>query len=273
MNCAALPQYAMRPRPRYLSFQYAQLWAARTAVFRLFPGGCLNGLFGNEFCPGLPAAYAHRELRRAGAGVAHWRNRCLTSLSSREWNVMTHMRPPGFSAANSTSSPSLSASSSPFTAMRSAWKVRRAGFCPCGAPRAAAPRRRPAPAAPSFQWVRRRGRFDLPGDLPGIRLLAVFLEDTAQFRAGGGVHKVGGRGARLVAHVQRRVALIQKPRGPRPAGVRKPPGPAARRPARPRQAGPAPGPHSGNCSAPPWRAAPSRRCDAGLRRRGPGPAR
>ena len=60
--------------------------------------------------------------------VAHWRNRCLTSLSSREWNVMTHMRPPGFSAANSTSSPSLSASSSPFTAMRSAWKVRRAGF-------------------------------------------------------------------------------------------------------------------------------------------------
>ena len=159
VNCAALPQICNAAPAALQLFQYAQLCAARTAVFRLFPGGCLNGLFGNELCPGLPP---HTHTGNSGGqvqAVAHWRNRCLTSLSSREWNVMTHMRPPGFSAANSTSSPSLSASSSPFTAMRSAWKVRRAGFCPCGAPRAAAPRRRPAPAAPSFQWVRRRGRF------------------------------------------------------------------------------------------------------------------
>ena len=60
--------------------------------------------------------------------VAHCRKRCFTSLSSSEWKVMTHRRPPGKRRSNMASRPSLKASSSPFTAMRSAWNVRRAGF-------------------------------------------------------------------------------------------------------------------------------------------------
>ena len=47
----------------------------------------------------------------------------LTILSSREWKVMIANLPPGASLSKTLSSASASLSSSPFVAMRIAWKV------------------------------------------------------------------------------------------------------------------------------------------------------
>ena len=53
----------------------------------------------------------------------------LTMRSSKEWNVMTASRPPGFSPSTAARSIGGRASSSPLTAMRMAWKLRLAGCC------------------------------------------------------------------------------------------------------------------------------------------------
>lgn len=51
-----------------------------------------------------------------------WR-KCLTSLSSSEWKVITHRRPPGRSASLAARSPAWSSFSSSLTKIRKAWKV------------------------------------------------------------------------------------------------------------------------------------------------------
>ena len=53
----------------------------------------------------------------------------LMILSSREWKEITASRPPGLRWSQAASSMGGRASSSPFTAMRMAWKLRLAGCC------------------------------------------------------------------------------------------------------------------------------------------------
>ena len=78
------------------------------------------------------AASPHTHSGRSGGHTqppAPRANRRLTIRSSSEWYEMTAHRPPGASTSIAWSSPLRSASSSWLTAIRSAWKVRRAG-CP-----------------------------------------------------------------------------------------------------------------------------------------------
>ena len=53
----------------------------------------------------------------------------FTILSSKEWNVMTAIRPPGFNSPSASSITFSTEPSSLFTAMRMAWKERLAGCC------------------------------------------------------------------------------------------------------------------------------------------------
>src|SRR5215211_7570090 len=53
---------------------------------------------------------------------------CFTGRSSSEWKAIAAKRPPTFSCDQATGSASLSASSSPLTAIRIAWKLRLAGW-------------------------------------------------------------------------------------------------------------------------------------------------
>lgn len=59
-----------------------------------------------------------------------WRINCFTMRSSNEWKEITASRPPGASAVIVCGRTPSSASSSLFTAMRNAWKVRVAGWIP-----------------------------------------------------------------------------------------------------------------------------------------------
>ena len=70
--------------------------------------------------------------RRARAGsTLEWRAmNCLTARSSSEWKLMTARRPPGASTSNAAARPACSWPSSSLMNMRSAWKVRVAGFLP-----------------------------------------------------------------------------------------------------------------------------------------------
>src|SRR5690348_6173658 len=70
--------------------------------------------------------------RRTGGSCDWSRRNCLTARSSREWKLITHRRPPGRSRATAPRNPRASASISPFTAMRRAWKLRVAGCLPEG---------------------------------------------------------------------------------------------------------------------------------------------
>lgn len=56
------------------------------------------------------------------------RKLCFTILSSKEWKLMMARRPPGASSAAALGIACARASSSPFTAMRRAWKERVAGW-------------------------------------------------------------------------------------------------------------------------------------------------
>ena len=51
----------------------------------------------------------------------------FTIRSSKEWNVMMHILPPGFKRSKKLLRPCFNDSSSPFTSMRIAWNVRFAG--------------------------------------------------------------------------------------------------------------------------------------------------
>ncbi len=79
------------------------------------------------------AAVAGRCREPAGSLPERSRRNFLTIRSSRLWKVTTASRPPGLSTRSAAASPSASSSSSRFTWMRIAWKVRVAGsFLSCG---------------------------------------------------------------------------------------------------------------------------------------------
>ena len=63
-----------------------------------------------------------------------------------------------------------------------------------------------------MDWSLLPGSTDPARNLPGIGLLAIFPQNTAQFFTGKAVHKVCRCGAGLAhAHIQRRISLIGKP--------------------------------------------------------------
>src|SRR6185437_2717262 len=69
--------------------------------------------------------------RRLPSTRPEWsRMNCLTMRFSCKWKLITASRPPGFRRASAASSPRRTESSSPFTRMRSAWKLRVAGCLP-----------------------------------------------------------------------------------------------------------------------------------------------
>ena len=137
----------------------------------------------------------------------------FTIRSSSEWNAITARRPPGASTSSAPASAASSAVSSSFVAMRSAWKVRVAGWI-------SRPRRPPsAPATISASRVvvsigaRSRSRDNRPRDAATPGLFAVAPDQVGQLALREGIHQIARRSALLgiEAHVERSLVTEGEP--------------------------------------------------------------
>ncbi len=138
--------------------------------------------------------------------------KCLTRRSSSEWKEMTPMRPPGRSAAQASGSARSSCSSSSLTAIRSAWKLRLAGWPPANRARRRNGRLDRRPPAPGWSRSapRARRRTMARAIAPRVALLAVLAQDAGQPALVPLVDDLGARSALVGvhAHVQRRVVAV-----------------------------------------------------------------
>ena len=100
------------------NFSKTRKWAERLRRLPASSSGFASmGLRVISFALALPPQTQTGNSGGQVQAVAQRRNLFFTSLSSKEWKVMTHSLPPGASAPKMASSPSSSASSSWLTAL------------------------------------------------------------------------------------------------------------------------------------------------------------